>query len=136
VFIECHRRIQALRAHGEDVSGYGRVIAPKILLAFPDDLCLRWFVHAKREGHSEVDVLSLMKFLVEEVDGTLTMHKIGGEGTRQHNNTPNGATFHYSQKLGARPDGLPESRHLLRVLRDSWPLGTGLRNGGGYRRKN
>jgi hypothetical protein len=29
VFIECHWRIQALRALGEDVNGYGRVIAPK-----------------------------------------------------------------------------------------------------------
>jgi len=28
-FIECHWRIPALRALGEDVNGYGRVIAPK-----------------------------------------------------------------------------------------------------------
>ena len=56
-FIECHRRIQALRALGEDVNGYGRVIAPKILRAFPDDPCPRWIVHAKREGLSEGDIL-------------------------------------------------------------------------------
>jgi hypothetical protein len=40
-FIEWHRRIQALRAHGEDVNGYGSVIAPKILREFPDDICRR-----------------------------------------------------------------------------------------------
>ena len=34
-FIECHRRVQALRALGEDVDGYGRVLAPKLLRAFP-----------------------------------------------------------------------------------------------------
>ena len=28
-FIECHRRIQALRALGEDVNGYGRVLVPR-----------------------------------------------------------------------------------------------------------
>ena len=35
--IECHRRIQALRALGEDVDGYGRVLVPKILRAFPQN---------------------------------------------------------------------------------------------------
>ena len=34
-FIECHLRIQALRALGEDVNGYGRVLAPKLLHVFP-----------------------------------------------------------------------------------------------------
>ena len=34
-FIECHRRMQALRALGEDVDGYGSVFVPKILRAFP-----------------------------------------------------------------------------------------------------
>jgi len=80
-FIECHQRIQALWALGEDVNGYGRVIALKILRTFPDDLCRRWIVHAKWDGLSKGDILSLITFLGEEVDGALTTHKIRGEAT-------------------------------------------------------
>ncbi len=47
-YIDCNRRIQALRALGEDVNGYGRFLAPKVLRAFPDGICRRWIVHAKR----------------------------------------------------------------------------------------
>jgi hypothetical protein len=36
-FIECHRRIQALRALGEDVNAYGKVLVPMILRAFPQN---------------------------------------------------------------------------------------------------
>ena len=97
-FIECHRRIQALRALGEDVNGYGRVIAPKILRAFPDDLCRRWIVHAKREGLSEGDILSLMTFLGEEVDGALTTQKIRGEVTSRYGYTPIAAALHVQSK--------------------------------------
>jgi len=38
-FIECHRRVQTLRALGEDVNGYGMVLIPKILRAFPPEFC-------------------------------------------------------------------------------------------------
>jgi len=47
-FIECHLRIQALRALGEDVDGYGRVLVPKILRDFTTEFCRRWIVHVKR----------------------------------------------------------------------------------------
>jgi len=61
-FIECHRRIQELRALGEDVNGYGRVLVPKILRAFPPEFCQRWIVHVKRQGlrrkHFESDGVS------------------------------------------------------------------------------
>jgi hypothetical protein len=40
-YIESYRRIQALRAIGEDVNSYGRVLAPKILRPFPADICQR-----------------------------------------------------------------------------------------------
>ncbi|KAJ4430559.1 hypothetical protein ANN_19147, partial [Periplaneta americana] len=40
-YIECHQQVQALQALGEDVNGYGRILAPKILQAFPDDICRR-----------------------------------------------------------------------------------------------
>lgn len=81
-YIECNRRIQALRALGEDIKAYGRVLVQKILRAFPDDICRRWIIQVKREGHSEGDVVKLMEFLGEEVDGALTAQKIRGEHHR------------------------------------------------------
>ena len=107
-FTECQRRIQALRALGEDVNGYGRVIAPKILRAFPDDLCRRWIVHAKREGLAEGDILSQMTFLGEEVDGALTTHKIRGETTSRYGYTPTAATLHVNQSRKGRTTRGPE----------------------------
>ena len=112
-FIECHRRIQALRALGEDVNGYGRVIAPKILRAFPDDLCRRWIVHAKREGLSEGDILSLMTFLGEEVDGALTTQKIRGEVTSRYGYTPTAAALHVQSKSRSS---------VRRVAKDTGPF--------------
>ena len=38
-FIEGQRRVQALRALGEDVNGYGRVLIPKITRAIPPEIC-------------------------------------------------------------------------------------------------
>ena len=46
-YIECNGRIQALRALGEDVKAYGRVLTPKILQTFPDDICRRWIIQVK-----------------------------------------------------------------------------------------
>jgi hypothetical protein len=109
-FIECHRCIQALRALGEGVTRYGGVIVPKILGAFPGDLFRRLIVHAKREGLSEGDNLSLMTFQGEEVDGALTTHKIRCEATNRYAYTPTAATLHYSQNLEARPGGPPRRR--------------------------
>ena len=36
-YIECNRRLQALRALGEEIKAYVRVLVPKMLYAFPDD---------------------------------------------------------------------------------------------------
>ena len=63
------------------MTGYDRVIVPKILRAFPDDLWRRWIVHAKWEGLTEGDTLPLMTFLGEEVDGAVNTTKIRGEAT-------------------------------------------------------
>jgi hypothetical protein len=71
-FIECNRRIQALQALGEDVNAYGRVLEPKIFLAFPDDVCRRCVVHVKREQLSEGDIIKLMEFLNVEEEGSHT----------------------------------------------------------------
>jgi hypothetical protein len=78
-FIECQRRVQALRALGEDVNGYGRVLIPNILRAFPPEICQRWIVHVKRQGFSEGDILKAMEFLGEEVGMELTAQKIYGD---------------------------------------------------------
>jgi Protein of unknown function (DUF1759). len=43
-YVECHRRIQALKGLGENIDAYGRVLAPKFLRAFPSDICCRWLV--------------------------------------------------------------------------------------------
>ena len=100
-YIECNRRIKALRAMGEDVKAYGRVLVPKILRAFPDDICRRWIIQVKREGHSEGDVVKLMEFLSEEVHGALTAQKIRGETSLGSNLTPTAATLHVRSKAGS-----------------------------------
>ncbi|KDR13329.1 hypothetical protein L798_12954 [Zootermopsis nevadensis] len=97
-FLECNRRIQALRALGEDVGGYGRVLTPKILRAFPPDMCQRWIVHVKRQELSEGDVIKLMAFLGEKVDGILTAQKIRGDYRCTSNFTPTAATPHINSK--------------------------------------
>ena len=71
-FIECRSRVQAFRALGENVNCCGTVLKPKILRAFPPDICQRWIVYVKRQGLSEGDILKLMEFLGEEVGGALT----------------------------------------------------------------
>jgi hypothetical protein len=93
-FIECNRRIQALQALGEDVGKYGRILAPKILRAFPDDICRRWIIHAKRGNLQEGDILKLMSFLSEEVEGVLTTQKIRGEFLNSTDFTATTAAFH------------------------------------------
>jgi hypothetical protein len=97
-YVECHRRIQALIALGEDIDAYGRVLAPKILRAFPDDLCRRWLIHSKRANMAESNISALMTFLNEEVEGALTAGKIRGEVSTHPNFTPTAATLHVHSK--------------------------------------
>jgi hypothetical protein len=101
-YIDCNRRIQALRALGEDENGYGRVIATKILRAFPNDMCRRWIVHAKRKGVSEGDILQLMDFLGDEVDGTLTTQNIRGETPSYLATSPRQQRFAYKPSQQGR----------------------------------
>ena len=101
-YIECNSRIQALRSLGEDVKAYDRVLVPKILRTFPDDICRRWIIQVKREGHSEEHVVKLMDFLGEEVDGALTVQKIRGETSPASNFTPTAAALPVHSKLGSK----------------------------------
>ena len=41
MIIECQRRLQALKAGGEDSDSDGRILAPKIMRAFSEDICRR-----------------------------------------------------------------------------------------------
>ena len=100
-YIECNRRIQDLRALGEDVRAYGRALFPKNLRAFPNDICRRWVIQAKRGCHSEGDVVTLMEFLGEEVDGALTAQKMRGETSPACNFTPTATTLHVNTKAGS-----------------------------------
>jgi len=97
-FIEYHRRIQALRDLWEDVNGYGRLLVPKILRAFPLEFYRRWIVHVKRQGLSEGNISKLLEFLREEVDGVLMAQKIRGESTDTPNYTPSAAALHINSK--------------------------------------
>ena len=97
-FIECNSRIQALRALGECVNSYGRMLIHKILRAFPPEICQRWIVHVKRQGLSEGDILKLMEFLGEEVDGALTAQKIRGESLYHLNYIPSAAALQVNSK--------------------------------------
>jgi hypothetical protein len=54
------------------------MLIPKILCAFPPEICQRWIVHVKRQDLSGGDILKLMEFLSGEVDGVLTAQKICG----------------------------------------------------------
>ena len=80
-YIECNRRLQALRALGENIDNYSRILEPKILRAFPDNICRRWIIHAKREQLSEGDITKLMTLLNGEVEGAIISRKIRGDVT-------------------------------------------------------
>ena len=105
-YIDCKRRIQAIRVLGEDVNVYGRVPAPKVLRVFLDDICRRWIVHAKRKGIPEGDILQLMEFLGEKVDGALTMQKSRGGSCSLCGYPYTAATLHVHAK-SAGPAGKP-----------------------------
>ena len=103
-YVECHRRIQSLKALGEDIDAYGRVLAPKLLRAFPSDICCRWLVHAKREGIPENSITRLLQYLNEEVDGAVNTQKIRGEASPAPAYIPTAAAFQVSARP-RRPKG-------------------------------
>jgi len=95
-FFECHRRVHALRALGDDVNGYGGLLIPKILRAFPPEICLRWSPISK--GRVSGDILKLMEFLAEEVDGVLTAQKIRGDTLDNPNHIISASALHVNSK--------------------------------------
>ncbi|GFT83767.1 integrase catalytic domain-containing protein [Nephila pilipes] len=78
LYIECNRKLQALNALGENTEAYGRILAPKIIRAFPTEICCRWIIYAKREKLAEGNITRLMQFLAEEVEGSVEAQKIRG----------------------------------------------------------
>jgi hypothetical protein len=97
-YVECNRRLQALRALGENVDNYGRILAPKIIRAFPEDICRRWIMHTKREQISDGDITTLMAFLNDEFEGAIITQKIRGDVSDIDPLTPTTASFHVSSK--------------------------------------
>ena len=65
-----------------------------MLRAFPSEICQRWIVLVKRQDLSEGDILKLMEFLGEEVDGALAAQKICGETLDHPNYIPSAAALH------------------------------------------
>ncbi|GFT35722.1 integrase catalytic domain-containing protein [Nephila pilipes] len=78
LYIDCNRRLRVLDALGENTQLYGRILTPKILRAFPHDICRNWFVYAKRENLAEGDIIKLMKSLAEVVEGAVAKNIIKG----------------------------------------------------------
>ncbi|GFU01734.1 integrase catalytic domain-containing protein [Nephila pilipes] len=83
LYIECNRKLQALNALGENTEAYGRILAPKIIRAFPTEICCRWIIYVKREKLAEENITTrLMQFLAEEVEGSVEAQKIRDGGSQ------------------------------------------------------
>ncbi|GFT01871.1 integrase catalytic domain-containing protein [Nephila pilipes] len=78
LYIECNRRLQALKALGENTEAYGRILVPKIIRAFLKEMYCHWIIYAKREKLAEGSITRLMQFLAEEVEGSVEAQKIRG----------------------------------------------------------
>jgi len=109
-YVECNRRLQALRALGENIDNYGGILAPKIRRAFPDNICRRWIIHAKREQLSEGDITKFIAFLNEEVEGAIITRKIRGDVTSFYFFIPKTAAFHVHTKSTKPPTLKPKGR--------------------------
>ncbi|GFS96917.1 amine oxidase [Nephila pilipes] len=82
LYIECNRRLQALNTLGKNTEAYGRILAPKIIRAFPTEICCLWIIYAKREKLAEGNITRLMQFLAEEVEGSVEAQKIRDGGSQ------------------------------------------------------
>ena len=104
LLIDCNSRVQALRALGEDVDGYGRLLTPKILRAFPDIICQQWIAYAKRHSYPDMNLPKLLEFLEIEIDSSLTTARIKGEALVSHPDmelTASTSTFAIAAKKSA-----------------------------------
>ncbi|GFR10993.1 uncharacterized protein TNCT_130461 [Trichonephila clavata] len=118
-FLECNRRLQALGALGEKIDNYGRVLVPKILRVFPDEIVKKWIIHTKRQSVSEGNVTKIMEFLSNEVEGALTALKTKGDTVMAY--LPPTTSFHVNTK---RTSGPKKNNHIPFVNRQT----IGLRN--------
>jgi len=94
----------------ENIDNYGRILAPKILRGFPDDICRQRIIHAKREQLSEGDITKLMALLNEEVVGAIITRRIRGDVTGLDPLTPTTAAFHFHTKSTKPPTPKPKGR--------------------------
>jgi hypothetical protein len=56
-----------------NIDALRRVLEPKLLRAFPSDICCRWLVHAKREGIPESSITELLEYVMANLHFTLWM---------------------------------------------------------------
>jgi hypothetical protein len=95
-YVECHRRTQALKTLGENIDVYGRVLAPKVLRAFPADVSL---FTRRGKAFRKAASRNLWKFLNEEVAGALNAQKIRGESSLATTYVPTAAALQVNTKL-------------------------------------
>jgi hypothetical protein len=81
--------------------------------------CRHWIIHAKREGILEGDILQLMAFLGEEVDGALITQKIRGESSSLSSYPSTAATLHIHAKTVGRAWKTAKGPEPFCVLCDS-----------------
>ncbi|GFT79334.1 transposon Tf2-9 polyprotein [Nephila pilipes] len=75
---------KALNALGKNTEAYGRILEPKIIRAFPKEICCRWIIYAKREKLAEGNIARLMQFLTKEVEGSVEAQKIRDGGSQEN----------------------------------------------------
>ncbi|GFU30521.1 uncharacterized protein NPIL_61771 [Nephila pilipes] len=98
ICLEYNKRQQALTSLGEDIDTYGRVLTSEILCAFPDDVCERWTIHAKRGEIPEGDIMKQQQVLFEKIEGALTTLKIQGEPIEEFRALPSTVAFNANLK--------------------------------------
>ncbi|GFU33158.1 integrase catalytic domain-containing protein [Nephila pilipes] len=75
LYIECNRSLQGLNALGKNTEANGRILVPKNIRAFPQEIHCRWITYAKSEKLAEGNITRLMQFLAEEVVGSVEAQK-------------------------------------------------------------
>ncbi|GFT80003.1 integrase catalytic domain-containing protein [Nephila pilipes] len=111
IYIECNRRLQALNALDENTEAYERILAPKIIRAFPIEIYCRCIIYAMREKLAEGNITRFMQFLAEKVKRSVEAQNIRTFESNNSYTTHPAATLEISQfahkkklKLADPPD--------------------------------
>ncbi len=122
LYIDCNSQIQSLRALGEDVNALGCMIAPKILRAFPEDICRRWISHTKHTNVQETDLEKLMAFLNIETESALATAHLKGEPAQLYpTEEPVASTFLVNTKKNLKPMAKPSITSAAKAAASTKP---------------